>query len=94
MIAHCPPLCNIGKGLSNAGGRDFWKGKFIRLMLCPAVIPAVPYRHFYRTTIIPAAPLPSFPRKRESGMALPYNAASPASHRRIPAYAGMTVRGR
>ena len=36
-------------------------------------------------------PLPSFPRKRESRPALPYDAASPASNCQIPAYAGMTV---
>ena len=34
---------------------------------------------------------PSFPRKRESRTVLPYNAASPANNRWIPAYAGMTV---
>ena len=42
------------------------------------------------STVIPI-PLPSFPRKRESRTVLPYNAASLASNRRIPAYAGMTV---
>ena len=36
---------------------------------------------------------PSFPRKRESRTALPYNVASLSSNRRIPAYAGMTVGG-
>ena len=36
-------------------------------------------------------PLPSFPRKRESRTALPYDAAAAASNRRIPAYAGRTV---
>ena len=44
-------------------------------------------------TVIPA-PLPSFPRKRESRTALPYNVASSSSNRKIPAYAGMTVAGR
>ena len=37
--------------------------------------------------------LPSFPRKRESRTVLPYDATYLASHRRIPAYAGMTVKG-
>ena len=35
--------------------------------------------------------LPSFPRKRESRTVLPYDAASLANHRGIPACAGMTV---
>ena len=43
------------------------------------------------STVIPAAPLPSFPRKRESRTVQPYDAALLASHRWIPAYAGMTV---
>ncbi len=39
-------------------------------------------------------PLPSFPRKRESRTVMPYNTTVLASHRGIPAYAGMTVGGR
>ena len=35
--------------------------------------------------------LPSIPLTRESRTVLPYDAAASASHRRIPAYAGMTV---
>ena len=42
-------------------------------------------------TVIPAAPQPSFPRKRESRTVLPYDAAVLAINREIPAYAGMTV---
>ena len=54
-------------------------------------------RPFYRpsdrlSTVIPAAPLPSFPRKRESRTVLTYDAAVSAINREIPAYAGMTVR--
>ena len=83
------------------GDRDFEKGEFIRLMPFPAILPAaLPYSTRRLSTTPPsyplhftviAAPLPSFPRKRESRTAMPYNAASPASNSGIPAYAGRTV---
>ena len=37
-------------------------------------------------------PLPSFPRKRESGTVRPETGILPISRFEIPAYAGMTVR--
>ena len=51
----------------------------------PDVIPAA------LTNRLSRSPLPSFPRKRESGKMRPYYAPFSASNRRIPAYAGMTV---
>ena len=58
------------------------------------VIPAPLYRHSRASgnlAAIPAAFLPSFPRKRESRTVLSYDAASWSSNLWIPAYAGMTV---
>ena len=43
---------------------------------------------------IPAAFLPSFPRKRESRTVLRQTRPLPIGHFGIPAYAGMTVEGR
>ena len=57
----------------------------------PTVIPAPLYRPSRRFATVIPGPLPSFPRKRESRTALPYNAAYLSSNHGIPAYAGMTV---
>ena len=76
-------------GMTWEGGRnDIAKGRRPPL---PS-FPPPPYRHSRRPpTVIPAVPLPSFPRKRESRTVRPKAGVLPIGHFWIPAYAGMTV---